>query len=42
MERLESPITKALEFLELLESMQELHEQHLTRLLAKAGRHDAA
>ncbi|RUV82738.1 hypothetical protein EOA75_30085 [Mesorhizobium sp. M1A.F.Ca.IN.022.07.1.1] len=40
--RLEMPTAKALEFLDLLESMQELHELHLSRLLEKAARHDAA
>lgn len=46
LERLESPIAKALEFLELLESTQELHELHLRgcwqRLLDESLSNDAA
>ncbi|RVD31477.1 MULTISPECIES: hypothetical protein [unclassified Mesorhizobium] len=36
LERLQLPTGKAFEVLDLFESMQDLHEQHLSRLLAKA------
>ncbi|RUV11943.1 MULTISPECIES: hypothetical protein [unclassified Mesorhizobium] len=42
LERLELPIAKAIEFLQLLETLQELREVHLSRLLRKATENNAA